>query len=209
MKRIILLLLLPAILGIEAKGQVVISNDYGTPIGNAGNVNDDVDWRWNDDYHRAPAKASQGDSYGGSLDYEDPFKYIGLSWYNTTGTNTFGLNLGYQKWNGLGGEFNVSTDESFSNFWDINLNMNYSIGLWQNDISSGMITFAVGPSFYTAKTGDDSNDSTFNLVAIPRLTIRVDHFLLNVGYRMQFNEFKFKKENTSDAVMHLGVAYCF
>lgn len=209
MKRTILTLLFPALLTVYTNAQVVISNDYGTPVGQAGDLNDDVDWRWNDDYHRSQTAAQGNSSYSSAIDYEDPFMYAGLSWYNTTGTNTFGLNVGYLRWNGLGADFNVSTDESFKNFWDFNLNINYAFGLWNNDSSAGMITFAVGPSFYTSKTGDDGSESTFNLVTNPRFTIRVNHILFNLGYRIQFNKFKFKKENTSDAVMHFGIAYCF
>jgi hypothetical protein len=101
------------------------------------------------------------------------------------------------------------TDQSFEGFYDFNLGVNWSFGLWKTGSSMGMLTFAVGPAFYMYKQADDSYANQVDFVVDPRLVVRVNHILISAGYQQRFYKFKFTKENTSDAMFHLGVAYCF
>lgn len=207
MKKKILSVLSIFMLSMNANAQVVISNDFGTPVGNADDLNSDVSWRWNDDYHRAANSFNiYDDDYG--YDYDEPYIYVGASWYLDKGANVFGINAGYQGWNHLGGEFNIITDETFKNAWDFNLNANYSFGIWKTGSSMGMLTFAIGPSYYMYKT-PQKTDGQVDLIVDPRLCVRVNHIVITAGYQQRFRKFKLTKEYTADPMFHLGVAYCF
>jgi len=207
MKKSILSAVIAVAMSLSANAQVVISSDFGTPVGSAEDLNSDVNWSWNDDYHRQKAGGA-GNIYDDDYDYDEPFFFAGASWYLNKATNSFGINLGYQGWNRLGGELNVMTDQSFKNFWDFNLNANWSFGLWRTGSSMGLLTFAVGPAFYLYKVGEQT-ENQLDLVVDPRLEVRVNHILITAGYQQRFYKFKFTKEYTPDPMFHLGVAYCF
>jgi hypothetical protein len=207
MKKFILSAVFAVALGLNVNAQVVISNDFGTPVGNADDLNSDVNWSWNDEYHRRGS--GFGNSYDDDYDYDDPYFYVGASWYLNEATNVFGVNAGYQRWNNFGGELNVMTDQSFEKFYDFNLSANWSFGLWKTGSSMGMLTFALGPSFYMYKGADDKYENQVDLVVDPRLVARINHILISAGYQQRFCKFKFTKEYTPDAMFHLGIAYCF
>ena len=73
----------------------------------------------------------------------------------------------------------------------------------------GMLTFAIGPSFFMYKAEDDSYKNQVDFVVDPRLVVRVNHILISAGYQQRFYKFKLTKENTADPMFHLGLAYCF
>ena len=206
MKKSILIAIFAVALGINTNAQVVISNDFGTPVGNADDLNSDVNWSWNDDYHR---QRGGSNVYEDDYDYDDPYFYVGASWYLNKATNSFGINGGYQRWNNFGGELNVMTDQSFQAFYDFNLGVNWSFGLWKTGSSMGILTFAIGPSFFMYKAEDDSYKNQVDFVVDPRLVVRVNHILISAGYQQRFYKFKLTKENTADPMFHLGLAYCF
>ena len=103
--------------------------------GNADDLNSDVNWSWNDDYHR---QRGGSNVYEDDYDYDDPYFYVGASWYLNKATNSFSINGGYQRWNNFGGELNVMTDQSFQAlFYDFNLGVNWSFGLWKTGEQHG------------------------------------------------------------------------
>lgn len=205
MKRVILSAFMAALLSMNANAQVVISNDFGTPVGNADDLNSDVNWRWNDDYHRGGNSFSFNDD---DYDYDEPFFFAGASWYLDSSTNVFGINGGYMGYNRLGGEINIVTDQSFDNNWDFGAAVNYSLGIWKTGSSMGILTFAVGPTYHLYKT-TAGNEGQCDIIVDPRLSVRVNHILITAGYQQRFNKCKFTKEYTADPMFHLGVAYCF
>lgn len=202
----LLLLSIVAVLGMNASAQVVISNDFGTPVGSADDLNSNVNWSWNDNYHRGSNGSFSvgGDDY----DYDDPFFYAGASWYLDKSVNAFGVNGGYTGWNQLGGEVNIATDETFDDNWDFGVAVNYSFGLWKTGSSMGVLIFAIGPSYHMYKQGTGTEGQA-DLIVDPRLSVRVNHILITAGYQQRFGKFHLTKEYTADPMFHLGIAYCF
>ncbi len=205
MKKLIISTALAVMMGLNMNAQVVISNDFGKPVGNADDLNSDVNWSWNDDYHRPGI----GNIYEDDYDYNNSFFYAGLSWYNNKSVNVFGLNAGYLRWNGFGGDFNWAADVEFKALQDINLSGNYSLGLWRTGSSMGMLTVALGPSYRIYKTDGDKTEGKVDIVADPRLLIRANKILVTLGTQLRFKELHFTKAYTDKPVFHFGLAYCF
>lgn len=205
MKKSFLLAVLAAVLSMSTNAQVVIRNDFGTPVGNADDLNSDVNWSWNDDYHRT---GNRGNIYEDDYDYDDPYFFGGLSWYNNKTYNVFGLNGGYLSWNKFGLDASWSADVEIKAFMDINISGNYSLGLWKTGSSMGMLTFALGPSYRTVKEGNDTK-GYFDVVADPRLIIRSNCVQAILGCQLRMKDMHFTKLYTDNPVFHFGLAYCF
>lgn len=142
----------------------------------------------------------------------------GLSYHSFKGANNFGvfvqsLNSKMKGW-GLEMGFRSSFKE-YGNY-NVDWGINYSFLLYQEGDFHCLLTLGAGLSyrFYKEpkvdKKGNVSHklSSTADIFADPRICLIYKRFMLNVGYSMCSNQWRFDNDNRADGVL-LGVGYCF
>ena len=141
---------------------------------------------------------------------EGSIAYAGLSYYEGS---SFALNFRGQNWNATGIELNFLTNKDFD-FFEVNMNLNYSFGLWKESDKIFLFTLAAGPTFTSYKVTEYDNSGKkkekdkycSNLIIDPYFAFKISKFTLSAGYMIEFNKWKFKQRGEA---FHVGLGYCF
>lgn len=145
-------------------------------------------------------------------------KAIGLSYHSFKGANNFGffsqmLNSKMKGW-GLEWGFRSSFKE-YGNY-SVDFGPNYSFLLYQKGDIHCLLTLGAGLSyrFYKKpevdKKGNVSHKLGFtvDVIADPRVCLIYKRLMLNIGYSMCSNEWRFDNDNRADGLL-LEVGFCF
>ena len=157
-----------------------------------------------------------------SSDKRDLIGGIFLVYYGFDGFCNYGVSDYFLKPNGVSGEFNLRTQfKQYSNY-NVDLGINYSFLLWEQDKATLLLTLAAGPSFrmqnvsqieYNERTGKTTEESKEKFYidgfVNPRLTLQVGKVILSAGYFYWAPQFKFSKDDGATGGFNVGIAYNF
>ena len=175
MKKILFVVMMFAF-GLNASSQVVISNDYGSPIQGAEGQ-----------------KITEDDE-------EEMLSCIGVMYYGFKGTADYGFGGYFLNPNGVGFEFAARSDLKFNDYSHLSfdLGINYSFKLVSNDNMKLLLTLAAGASVrnqsyveysYNSKGSASENKKEkfyFDGFVNPRISFAVGKVLLSAGYYYWF-----------------------
>lgn len=181
MKKVLLFALVLFVSYTNASAQVVVTNDYDSPI--------------------------QGDVTQKTSDNNESesLSYIGLGFYSFEGFNNWGFNDAYLNWNGLGFELAFRSQLKFNDYDNLNFDvgLNYSFGLWKDEDKKLYLSLAAGPSIRNQKEIEYSYNSkgkmstkTKDKIFVdaffnPRITFSIGKFVISGGYFYWAPKFKF------------------
>lgn len=146
-------------------------------------------------------------------DYETflPVQFVFLTF---DGGNNYGIGFSQYTPNGIG--FDWLTRASFKEYGNINVDLavNYTFLLSQNDDLSLFLTASIGPSFrmqdvYDFQKDKDKTKYFIDGVINPRLLLKYKKFTLSAGYFYWAPQFKFSKKDGGTGGLSLSLGYEF
>lgn len=187
MKKIMIFALMVLAFSFSVNAQIVVANNYDSPISGATDVEEDDDVE---------------------------FAIAGISYYSFDGFDNWGIGSTRINPNGLGMDFGLRASfEEHGNFsWDLGLN--YSFKLVTNGSTKAFLTLAAGPSFrmqdqIDLETGEwDSGKFLFDAFANARLAVCFDKIYASVGYFLWAPKFKFDGDYRADG-FNITIGYAF
>lgn len=147
----------------------------------------------------------------------ESFTTFNLQYLAFDGCNNFGLAAHYVNINGLGGDFGVRLNFEDHGNNNVDLGLNYTVGLTHKNDFSVYFTLAGGPSLRIqdkydgfGPNGKVEYKSAFNVDAYinPRFSFKYKRMVGSIGYFCWAPRFKFKKLYRGDA-LSISVGYSF
>ena len=183
MKRLLFTAVMATAFFFGTSAQTVINNDYSSPITGAD---------------------GQGVSQS-SDDEAESYSYGAVGFYSFDGFENWGIAYGGINPNGVGLDFAFRMNFKEHGNFNVDVLLNYSVGLVSNGSTQVALTFALGPSFRTQDELKGVN-SKGNLewengkffcdgVVNPRLSVKLGKLALSAGYFYWAPKFKFSKDD--------------
>lgn len=186
MKKIMIFALMVLAISFSANAQIVVANNYDSPISGAADVEEDDDVE---------------------------LGIVGITYYNFDGFENWGISGTRINPNGLGMDFGMRMNfEKHGNLsWDLGLN--YSFKLVNNASTKAFLTLAAGPSLRTQdqidlETGEWESKFLFDAFANARMAACFDRFYASIGYFLWAPKFKFDGDYRADG-FNITLGYVF
>ena len=167
------------------------------------------------DYSSSPTKAESVKESNNDYETFFPAQFVFLTF---DGGNNYGIAVSQYTPNGIG--FDWLTRASFKKYGNFNMDLavNYSFLLSQNDDLSLFLTASIGPSFrmqdvqeydFYAQKEKDKTKYYIDGVINPRLLLKYKKLTLSAGYFYWAPQFKFSKKDGGMGGLSLSLGYEF
>ena len=197
MKRLLFTAVMATAFFFGTSAQTVIYNDYSSPITGAD---------------------GQGVSQS-SDDEAESYSYGAVGFYSFDGFENWGIAYGGINPNGIGLDFAFRMNFKEHGNFNVDVLLNYSVGLVSNGSTQVALTFALGPSFRTQDELKGVN-SKGNLewengkffcdgVVNPRLSVKLGKLALSAGYFYWAPKFKFSKDDGATGGFNCSLGLSF
>ena len=197
MKRLLFTAVMATAFFFGTSAQTVINNDYSSPITGAD---------------------GQGVSQS-SGDEAESYSYGAVGFYSFDGFENWGIAYGGINPNGIGLDFAFRMNFKEHGNFNVDVLLNYSVGLVSNGSTQVALTFALGPSFRTQDELKGVN-SKGNLewengkffcdgVVNPRLSVKLGKLALSAGYFYWAPKFKFSKDDGATGGFNCSLGLSF
>ena len=197
MKRLLFTAVMATVFFFGTSAQTVINNDYSSPITGAD---------------------GQGVSQS-SDDEAESYSYGAVGFYSFDGFENWGIAYGGINPNGIGLDFAFRMNFKEHGNFNVDVLLNYSVGLVSNGSTQVALTFALGPSFRTQDELKGVN-SKGNLewengkffcdgVVNPRLSVKLGKLALSAGYFYWAPKFKFSKDDGATGGFNCSLGLSF
>ena len=167
------------------------------------------------DYSSSPTKAESVKESNNDYETFFPAQFVFLTF---DGGNNYGIAVSQYTPNGIG--FDWLTRASFKEYGNYNMDLavNYTFLLSQNDDLSLFLTASIGPSFrmqdvqeydFDAQKEKDKTKYYIDGVINPRLLLKYKKLTLSAGYFYWAPQFKFSKKDGGTGGLSLSLGYEF
>ena len=197
MKRLLFTAVMATAFFFGTSAQTVINNDYSSPITGAD---------------------GQGVSQS-SDDEAESYSYGAVGFYSFDGFENWGIAYGGINPNGIGLDFAFRMNFKEHGNFNVDVLLNYSVGLVSNGSTQVALTFALGPSFRTqdelkgvnSKGNLEWENGKFFCAGVvnPRLSVKLGKLALSAGYFYWAPKFKFSKDDGATGGFNCSLGLSF